>query len=282
VKSADKVAALQNKADTASQITFDDISGTWEILSYNSFIPPRFNGSGRLAAALTFSEYEGFYSVGYSIGCNGIGHKININKNGKLTKPPKEYAISTHMGCPGDLQARDEAITKFMTTEPNLTKHSEYELSLVNGDEKIVAQRADYRRKKLAIRDFEEIKGQWRVIMLNKAGLGLGGSFYAPDIVTINDTHIQYGNHTHYIQNPKIESDGKITGEITGNILGQDCDSSRRLFENNDTDFTHISDANALCFLFDTITGTPLAEHMYSNTIQLVSGQYRIVLERIS
>ena len=266
-------------------LTQDALVGTWDILRFDDYIPKtRLNGEGRRSAFVDF--YDDKYSPGslgsyLNIGCNFSGNALRLelgSSTPRLVHVPRDLDyVATEMGCPPILDRRDKLFFKMMYQSPKLERWGEHRLRLWTDNHELILEKTEYGQSRNLIKNYETIEGKWQIIMANKAGLGFGGHFSAPEPLIIAKDKIQYGDLTPYLKNPRIWR-GKIEGEIIGDFGTRDCEANRLLSPDK---LPPGAKNNAICFVLNTITGHPIADPInLPNLFQLTSGDYRITLQR--
>ena len=266
-------------------LTQDALVGKWDILRFDDYIPKtRLNGEGRRSAFVDF--YDDKYSPGslgtyLNIGCNFSGNALRLelgSSTPRLVHVPRDLDyVATEMGCPPILDRRDKLFFKMMYQSPKLERWGEHRLRLWTDNHELILEKTEYGQSRNLIKNYETIVGKWQIIMANKAGLGFGGHFSAPEPLIIAKDKIQYGDLTPYLKNPRIWR-GKIEGEIIGDFGTRDCEANRLLSPDK---LPPGAKNNAICFVLNTITGHPIADPInLPNLFQLTSGDYRITLQR--
>ena len=274
--------------DAEKTLSHEVLQGEWNVLRFDDYRPAsRLNSEGKRSAYIDF--YDDKYSPGHlgtqsHIGCNFSGNIIQLQEvksRFQLIDINQEFGrLTTQKGCPDDLQKRDEAFFSMMDNNPRLERLGEMRLRLWTDKHELILERAHIGQDRDAVRDFQKLHGTWSILSVNKAGLGLGGAYYAPEPVVISDDKIQYGTSRPYLKLPAIKY-GKIVGELIGDFEAYDCEPSRSFsIETTSSEKGPIVKGDfAICLVLDTLTGGSVAELLPGpNSFQLTKGDYRLVL----
>lgn len=271
--------------------TKQDLFGEWDVIRFDDFVPKsRLNSEGKRSAYVDFYDDEkkpnSLTTILY-IGCNYSGNTLQLDLRNKLYQlsdiAQRHGQITTQKGCPPDLQKRDESFFTFMEKSPNIERLGEHRLRLWTDAQELILEKKATRQSRNAIQKFETIHGAWSITMVSKAGLGLGGSFFAPEPIIISKDKIQYGELDPYLKSPRIEG-GKIVGTVVGDFERHDCYASRSfsLVDISSREAPIATEPNAICFVLDTLLGQPVAEPMgLTNFVKLTSGDYGLTLKRL-
>ena len=268
-------------------LTQDSLLGKWDILRFDDYVPKtRLSGDGSRSAYVDLYDDDqsslGSLASSLHIGCNYSANalRLELEKDSpRLVHVPHDFDnIVTDKGCPSILGRRDDLFFKMMYQSPKLERWGEQRLRLWTDDHELILEKAELGQSRNLIKNFETIEGKWHIIMAHKAGLGFGGQSYVPEPLIISKDKIQYGDLTPYLKTPRIWG-GKIEGEIIGDLGARDCEASQLLAPDNLASLA--INANAICFVLNTITAHPIAEPInLPNHLQLSSGDYRITLQR--
>lgn len=169
---------------TAEPVTsLGEISGRWEIVRFADFEPSWRNGDGWRTAYLSVQGN----ALGYEIGCNHSGIRASIDRTGNLHDESDGLSTATLVGCQAERERRDREFFRFFRTNPKVTRDPGGTITFANGGTRLVVERPERRRLRLAPA-LHEIAGRWVPVIFETFSDdgSSGGSFEGePGIVTI-------------------------------------------------------------------------------------------------
>ena len=269
----------------------EELIGNWDVIRFDDYMPKsRLNRDGNRSAYVDLYEnmqIPNALTTNLNIGCNHSENSVRLNLQDKvyqLSNILQRYGrITTQMGCSPVRQKRDESFFSFMEQSPKIERLGEHRLRIWSDAHELILEKAATHQSRNSIRDFKALHGTWSITMVSKAGLGLGGKYFAPDPIIISEDKIQYGDLSPHLKKPGIRA-SKIIGKVVGNFEERDCSLSQAFsFENPSSENTPIAtEENAICFVLYTLLGEHIAEPINLPVLlKLTSGDYELTLKRL-
>lgn len=139
-----------------SPAALSEITGAWDIVSFDGYRPARLDSDGQRHA---FVDVGGD-GISFAIECNYSGMRAGI-ENGRLVALSNED-VQTEMGCGPERERRDEAFFAFLRTSPAIVARTQSAMALENDGVRLELERPEVRRRSLLPTRVSELDGGWR------------------------------------------------------------------------------------------------------------------------
>ncbi len=154
--SAQPEAPTTSASAGTSPAALSEITGAWDIVSFDGYLPARLDSDGQRHA---FVDVHGD-GISFAIECNYSGMRAGI-ENGRLVALSNED-VQTEMGCGPEREGRDAAFFAFLRTSPAIVARTESAMALENDGVRLELQRPEVRRRALLPTRVSELDGGWR------------------------------------------------------------------------------------------------------------------------
>ncbi|HEX8569458.1 MAG TPA: hypothetical protein VF699_05980, partial [Caulobacteraceae bacterium] len=114
-----------------------EITGEWDIVSFDGHSPPRLDSDGQRHAYVNILPH----ALHFSISCNHSGMQGRID-GGVLHPAPRGESAQTAMGCGREREARDEAFFRFFRSRPQVAVLPGGRLRLSSPGHELVLERS--------------------------------------------------------------------------------------------------------------------------------------------
>lgn len=141
-----------------------DISGRWDVVSFEGYQPASRHGA-----------FANFWANGVSVQLECNRSRISgIVRDGRFVTQPGPR-MATERGCGPEQEARDTRYFSFFDRSPAIEQLADGRLRLVAGDSTLVIERPEQRRLAFLPAP-DELNGRWRMESLTRYGPGDGES----------------------------------------------------------------------------------------------------------
>lgn len=165
--SAHREAPTPSAGARTSPSALSEITGAWDIVSFDGYRPARLDSDGQRHA---FVDVRGD-GISFAIECNYSGMRVGI-ENGRLVALSNED-VQTQMGCGPEREGRDAAFFAFLRTSPAIVARTESAMGLENNGVRLELERPEMRRRPLLPTRVSELNGAWRAdIIYSRSGPG--------------------------------------------------------------------------------------------------------------
>ncbi len=154
--SAQPEAATTSASARTSPAALSEITGAWDIVSFDGYRPARLDSDGQRHA---FVDVRGD-GISFAIECNYSGMRAGI-ENGRLVALSNE-TVQTEMGCGPEREGRDAAFFAFLRASPAIVARAESAMALENEGVRLELERPEVRRRPLLPTRVSELDGGWR------------------------------------------------------------------------------------------------------------------------
>lgn len=236
--------------------SLSEISGPWDIASFNGYTPFRLQEGVRRA----FVDV-GASGLSYAIECNYSGNPARIDEAGILHDESDGTRLQTMAGCGREGEAREDALFGFFGTRPKVSWGEDGRLIMAGARGELVLERPEVRRLANLLPP-EQLSGRWlpqMALRLEDNGHS-GYGFQQPSPLIITAGRIDYGGCGGIAFSFRYTADGRLHTEDgpEARTCGQDSNSTA---------------------LLRVLRSDPLVERMRGGTIALTAGREVITLQ---
>lgn len=143
--------------DAVDIASLDDISGDWDIVSFDGYIPQTINADAERRAFVNISGNR----LGYALECNFSGMGAQINEDSRLVAlDDGSLNATTAMLCDEDTDRREEAFFSLFTDEPKVERLPNGDVLVSSLDHDLVLRRTEEMRQARLAQTIEAVQGK--------------------------------------------------------------------------------------------------------------------------
>ena len=257
----------------ASIAATTDVTGQWDVASFEGYRPRRLSGTGRAA----YADF-GRDGVALRIECNYTGRLGRVT-DGRFIAEPVGDRVQTQIGCGPERGPREVRYFGFFDRNPSVEFVSVDRLRLRAGQDELILERPSVRRLSY-LASMAELQGSWK--MLEVSWFPPGGGAAGIGLSEVPTRIVIEGNRLRVRDCPEVDLTFQYTGEGQLRKSGGAALPAGRL---DCPGLSDTADGPALPKASDAIRllhANPLVEKAGDGALLLSNGEYALLISRLS